>query len=107
MTYAISEDKKRLTLTASRKERAELDGVPPVFFGSSVHEAEVLEDLLANSCLNWIYPEECGDLTDAPILGFRDEEGNATGERWGFMDYQVRSFCEDLRDKGATVFIAP
>jgi len=107
MTYAISEDRKRLTLTASRKERAELDEVPPDLFGASLHEAEILEDLLANSDLNWIQPEECGDLTDAPILGFRDEEGKATGERWGFMDYALRSFCEDLRDKGETVFIAP
>ncbi len=107
MTYAISEDKKRLTLTASRKERAELAGEHPSLFGSSLHEAEILEDLLANSCLEWIQPEECGDLTDAPILGFRDEEGKATGERWGFMDYALRSFCEDLRYKGEAIFIAP
>jgi hypothetical protein len=67
-------------------------------------EAIALEDLLANSELDWIQPEECGDLTDAPILGFRDKDGKAADARWGFMDYQIRSFISDLIETGQAVF---
>jgi len=68
-------------------------------------EAEALESLICNSELEWIQPEEIGALTDAPILGLRDEDGKPEAA-WGFMDYQVRSFLTDLRDKGKAVFIS-
>ena len=67
--------------------------------------AEVLESLIDNSELGWIAPEECGDLTDAPILGLRDENGKVTA-RWAFMDYQVRSFLTDLVETGQAIFVS-
>jgi hypothetical protein len=67
---------------------------------------EALESLIANSELDWIDPSEAGDLTDAPILGIRDENGNATDERWGYMDYAVSDPLEVLREKGEIRFQA-
>ena len=69
-------------------------------------EGEALEHLLANSELDWISPEETGDLTSAPMLGLRDKDGNATDARWAFMDYQIRSFVTDLIETGQAVFIS-
>jgi len=71
---------------------------------TSQAEYEALEGLIDNSELCWIRPEECGDLTDAPILGFRDADGNATDMRWGFMDHALRSFLQDLVETGKAVF---
>ena len=68
-------------------------------------EYDALESLLANSELDWIRPEEVGALTSAPILGFRDEDGEPTAA-WGFMDYQVRSFLTDLVENGRAVFVS-
>ena len=110
MTYSISDDKKTLTLYAEEWERDEFrehKQANPNGFGTWQHEAEAMGQLLCNSELDWIQPHECGDLTDAPILGFRDENGGATGERWGFMSYCLRSFLEDLMDKGEAKFTAP
>lgn len=93
-------------------------------------EYEALESLICNSELEWIRPEEIGALTDAPILGIRGDarkvpkrckypehlhitsgDGKHTYYQpvtaaWGFMDYQVRSFLTDLRDKGKAVFVS-
>lgn len=38
----------------------------------------------------WIDAEEIAALTDAPILGYRDENGNIV-KAYGFMDYAVES----------------
>jgi hypothetical protein len=73
-------------------------------FGS-VGEADALEELIANSELDWISPDEMGDLTSAPMLGLRDEEGRVTA-RWAFMDYQIRSFVSDLIETGKAIFIS-
>jgi hypothetical protein len=35
----------------------------------------------------------------------RDEEGKPTAA-WGFMDYQVRSFLDDLVETGKAIFIS-
>jgi hypothetical protein len=51
----------------------------------------------------WIRPEEIDALTSAPILGFRDENENVV-RVWGFMDYAVRSFLQDLVETGKAVF---
>lgn len=72
-------------------------------FDSNATMCDVFEDLIANSELDWIAPEEIGALTDAPILGTRDEDG-IPREAWGFMDYQVRSPQEDLISKGCVIF---
>jgi len=93
-------------------------------------EWDALESLICNSELEWIRPEEIGALTDAPILGFRGKDKRVPKRckypehlhivyngpdgafyapvtaAWGFMDYQVRSFLEDLRDKGKAVFVS-
>ena len=93
------------------------------------------EAMLANSELDWINPADTGDLTSAPMLGILGGEmtieqieaaakskpgiygstvcGHANGkdihqpilERWAFLDYQLRSPLEDLRDNGKAVFI--
>jgi hypothetical protein len=73
-------------------------------------EFDALEPLICNSDLEWIRPEEIGALTSAPILGFcdRDEHGEITNVRgaWGFMDYALRSFVDDLISTGKAVFIS-
>lgn len=109
MKYSISEDKRRLLIHADEQDKQDIRGLIEEggdWWNTHV-ENECLNSLIANSDLEWIRPEECGDLTDAPILGYRDEEGRATGERWGFMDYQVRFFTDDLLEKGVAVFVAP
>lgn len=68
-------------------------------WGTSKMEAEVLESLLANSEWDWIQTHETWDLTDAPIIGTRDEQDTVT-ERYAYMRYQVRSFLDDLADYG-------
>jgi len=92
MTYKV-EDKK-LIITGTPDDDCE-----------SLEEA--LETMISNSELDWIAPDECKDLTDAPILGFRDQDGEATGERWAYMDYQAKDPLEELREKGEIVFVAP
>lgn len=76
--------------------------------GDAWAESEALESLLANSELEWIAPEDCGALTDAPILGVWEynEDGHQIKvlAAWGFMDYQVRSFLDDLIETGRAVF---
>lgn len=90
-------------------------------------ECDALESLIANSDLDWIRPEEIGALTDAPILGIRrgymeidspensdnleapnrsTEEAHQVIAAWGYMDYQVRSFLDDLVETGKAVFIS-
>lgn len=72
-------------------------------WGSSKMEAEVLESLLANSEWDWINPSETGDLTDAPMIGIRDEKENVI-EHYAYMQYQLRSFLDDLADYGNARF---
>ena len=68
-------------------------------------EADALEGLICNSELEWVRPEEIGALTSAPIIGLRDEEGKPTAA-WGFMDYALRSFVDDLIDTGRATFVS-
>ena len=128
LTYSISPDRHTLTIHADEAARAELRSWPESQreadetgggFGSVLHSDkamyEAFEGLIANSELEWICPEWHGDLTDAPILGILNpnwsEDTDAFEkralERWGFMDYALRSPLEDLRDKGEAVFVAP
>lgn len=67
---------------------------------------EAMERLISNCELDWISPNETGDLTDAPILGIRDRDGNPTDERWGYMDYAIHDPLERLREKGEIRFQA-
>lgn len=56
---------------------------------------EFFEGLIANTEWDWIDPEEIGALTDAPILGLRNENDNVI-EAYGYMDYQVNSLMQAL-----------
>jgi len=64
---------------------------------------DFFESLIANSELIWISPEEIGALTDAPILGFKDENEKII-EVYAFMDYQVKSVLEELRNNNKVIF---
>lgn len=66
-------------------------------------ECEALESLIGNSELDWVDPCEIAALTSAPILGIRGEDGEVLAA-WGFMDYAVRSFLDDLIQTGQAVF---
>jgi hypothetical protein len=91
-------------------------------------ECEILEHVLANSELQWVYPEDTGDLTDSPLLGTLDSEENCSRtksgphgavsiahdedgdwycpilERWGYPYYAIHSFLDALADEGEVVF---
>jgi hypothetical protein len=56
---------------------------------------EFFEDFIANTEYEWINPEEIGALTDAPILGVRDENENVI-EAYGWMNYAVQSLMDAL-----------
>ena len=129
--YQINKDAGTLTLTADDEARAEIRELveEEMRRGWQWLEAEALDYLTSNSDLQWINPEDTGDLTDAPMLGITggeeaetrekkgpfgavhvggDEKGPIFSpilERWGFMDYAVRSFLEDLMETGKAVFV--
>jgi len=111
--YTISNDRTRLTITADEREREELRNIQECGGDCQcdVSMHDYFEKLCANSELEWVFPEHTGDLTDAPMLGVCDWSNQGTSdtpsiiERWAFMDYQVRSVLEDLRDKGEAVFV--
>ena len=114
---------KELTITVDEDEQAELTELGT----SDDNLAEAFEDLTSNSELQWINPEDTGDLTDAPMLGILGDEspenkgpygavwqgGDANGtrwrpiiQRWAYMDYQIRSPIEDLINNGKVVFVS-
>lgn len=73
-------------------------------------EAAVLEPLICNSSLDWGYPEDYDDLTTAPMLAIKcnkDSEGEElkTIGRWIYEPYCLRTFVDDLVEKGWTKFI--
>lgn len=127
MKAIISPDRKTLTITVTPAEQAELRSMPEsakeaaetgdgYSIYSDVAMYEFLEPITANSELEWIDPSETGDLTDAPMLGIRDpdsfgdigdpNENFPVEERWAFMDYQISSLLEVLRDKGSAVLVS-
>jgi hypothetical protein len=110
MNYSFSPDRTRLILRVDPEEQAQLRELPEDFSAceESIHSDhalhEFLEHLTCNSELDWIDPYETGDLTDAPMLGTRDEAGKPLG-RWAWMHYETTSLLEQLRDKGVAVLI--
>lgn len=104
MKYKISKERKSATFTCTQKERKILREM-----GQEVCQDQAMynffEGLISNSELEWIQPYETGDLTSAPIIGIYSENGKVK-ERWAFMDYQLRSVLEDLRDFGKVIFIS-
>lgn len=132
MNYTFNHDRTRLTIHADADERvgfAEMKADNPEDWGSYQTEIAILEPLICNSELNWINPTDTGDLTDAPMIGITGGDDDATRERkgtygaihggsdvggefyypilerWAYMDYQVRSFCDDLLETGEAVFV--
>ena len=126
--YQIDKDAGTLTLAADDAARAEILELveEEMDRGWQWLEVEALEILIANSELQWLEPSDTGGLTDAPILGVIGEEtrektgpfgvicvgGDEKGpifspilERWGFMQYETRSFLEDLMETGEAVFV--
>lgn len=131
ISHAVSENRNTLTLRADKaalQELRELRDESPDW-GRCAMEAEVCEYLVANSELDWLSAADTADLTDAPILGITaseeeksrkqtghygsilvggDSDGNwylPISERWGYEPYQIRSFLDDLLEKGEAVFI--
>ena len=106
MTFTYDLDTRgRLILRADCIEREAIKEIISQYGTTYQAEAEALEHLIANSELDWIAPEEISALTNAPILGLRDNEGNPTNA-WAFMDYQIRSFLNDLVKTGEAIFIS-
>lgn len=118
LTYEISKDRARLVLFADADTRQLIAEENP-------DESELLEQLIANSELCWVDAVDTGDLTNAPLLGILGGEiSEATGphgavlvgadrhgeiyrpilERWGYANYQIRSFADDLLEHGKAVF---
>jgi len=107
MHYTLNEKRNRLTIHADPDDQAWLAEIKTDDldkWGTLVCEIGVMEFLIYNSELEWIDPSETGDLTDAPMLGIRGEDETVL-ERWAFMSYQIRSFCDDLLTTGEAVFI--
>jgi len=115
MNYHIDEY-KRLVITVDAEERAELqemkdenDADKPFISDAAMYD--FLEPLTCNSDLDWISPDETGDMTSAPMLGIRDyQDENCIEEskiisRWAFMDYQVVSVLEVLLHDGEAIFV--
>jgi len=132
MTHEFRNNRSQLVILADAQDRAELQELKdeePDKWGTTQAEAEQLEDLLCNCELDWINPSDTGDLTSAPMLGITGGEDEITTEnkgphgailvgswdgaeryapileRWAYMQYQLRTFLEDLLDKGEAVFV--
>jgi len=128
MKHIISPDRKTLTIYVDDQERADLRELgEAIQTDANMHD--FLEPLTCNSELQWTDPAWIGDLTSAPMLGILGGYRPVTSgglcpsgpyghkpagpgrfqpilERWAFMDYQMRSVLEDLREKGESVFIS-
>jgi len=123
MKHEISADRKTLIISCDRQEKKALEEFLEEN-ETEMPEWEALEWLLGNSELQWVSPEDTGDLTSAPMLGIWGEEsrdksgpcgylmtgGDEKGlfytpilERWAFMSYQLRTITQDLRETGRAV----
>jgi len=95
----------RITITPEeRRELVDLSnelGVDRFYTDDTM--LDFLEPLVCNSDYDWILPVEVAALTDAPILGTRDENYNPV-EVWWYPNYMVQSPLGDLLDAGFTVF---
>ena len=72
------------------------------------HLVEFFEDIIADSSLDWVHPEEIGALTDAPMIGEveRDDMGEITEvyDLWYFGDYVSWCTLELLDEKGEVLW---
>lgn len=107
INYKFNPDRTKLILFVGPREMRALEQMKEEDqdeFYSHRAEIDVLDRLIANSELDWVSPSETGDLTDAPMLGIRGEDGMVI-ERWAYMKYETRSFLDDLIYGGA-VFVS-
>lgn len=80
--------------------------LPGVELDGTEEFADVIEYQLTTGW-EWVYPEEIGALTDAPIISDtvqRDDHTNElvnVGDVYAFMDYQVVNPVAHLRQVGA------
>ncbi len=107
MIHSFTETRDKLTIYITEEECRFLAShqQDEDDYGSEQFEIDFLEPLICNSELKWVSPSETGDLTDAPMLGIRNEEGKVT-ERWAYMNYQIQSFCGDFIKDGYAVFVS-
>lgn len=93
-----------LTIThAEREEWKDLAAENPDF-DSDCAMTDLFDKFMANSEYDWILPEEAIALTDAPIIGTRDQDGKPE-QVWGWMDYQVQSLQRALLEQGEAILI--
>lgn len=95
----------KVTIDATEQEELrQLRTENPDAFQSNKILYEIFENLICNSEYEWIEAEEIGALTDAPILGIKDNTEKVV-DAWAFMDYQVVSVQGRLADYGEVTFI--
>lgn len=114
LTQRDGENLKLILISEAREELIELrDRMddPKDTLTVADAEADVLESLIANGW-QYIEPGDVGALTSAPMIsedvGFDEDDEpliQAGGHVYAYMDYQVRSFVEDLIDDGYATFI--
>lgn len=85
---------ERLTLTCDEAERAELREIlEENGHFSDRTEAEFMDHLICNSELDWINPDDTGDMTDAPMLGVWGEDV-AESQRDGFTGERLYGWVQ-------------
>jgi hypothetical protein len=134
VNYEINLEAGTLRMTVTPEEQSALQlrqKHSPAEFGSDDFMRDLLENIIANDCFEWVDPTLAADLTDAPILGiFGDEETGkkmtneellgsglqlcGTGSkfdsylpllyRWAFMSYQVTTPQAQLAEQGYAVW---
>lgn len=100
----IEKDKNgNLLMTADCNEQQELqdwlaidDGTTPIIKESQFISDSLINPMGDNIDYEQVMPEEIGALTNAPII----TDGTNV---WGYMDYQIKNFLEELA-KGETIF---
>lgn len=92
-----------LRLSINDAERVEFDSMASRNeFDADATMYDLFEHFMANSEYEWIAPEEIGALTDAPIIGTRDQDGKPVSA-WGFMNYQIESLQRALLERGEAI----
>ena len=105
MKYEILPD-GNLKLSITPEEQKELQEVldeAPDDFDSDNYMYDMMEDLIGNSELNWVFPEDIGALTDAPILGTHKDNTEVVDQAWGWMNYCIISLQRELLEKGYAI----
>lgn len=105
------EQKGKLIVTVDEDERETLNewhrdyeaGPDEFEFHSDETMHDFFENFIYNSEWEWIFPEDNGDLTDAPMLGIHGEPER----RYGYMSYALRSPLQDLMNTGECIFSGP